>query len=79
MAHEEAPGRYRAKIAVAADNAKTIYRTLDVAFTGKWSDNVDDMAATNFPGRINGHGPVVEPPRFFWPPVGPRWPFGSLS
>ena len=41
------PGQYRADIAVAAENAKTIYRTLGVVFTGKWSDNVDEMAATN--------------------------------
>ena len=40
------PGRYRADIAIAAGNAETVYRTLDVEFTGNWSDNVDDMAAT---------------------------------
>ena len=47
MAHEEAPGRYLADVAVAAENAQTIYRTLELAFTGDWSDTVDDMAATN--------------------------------
>lgn len=41
------PARYRADIAIAAENAETIYRTLDVEFTGNWSDNVDDMAAAD--------------------------------
>ena len=34
------PGHYRAEIAVTADNAKTIYRWLEIAFTGTWHGDV---------------------------------------
>lgn len=36
---KKSPGKYRAEIAVTAENAKPTYRTLEIEFTGTWSDD----------------------------------------
>ena len=37
------PGVYRLEIAATADNSKPVYRTLRIAFDGKWYESEEDM------------------------------------
>lgn len=45
------PGRYRATLAVTADNAKTVRRPVELDFTGEWRDDLDQMLTTGV--RVN--------------------------
>lgn len=51
-------GRYRVEIAVTASDAKTVYKSLAVEFSGGWSEDAEEMASKHIsvrvtPGRIN--------------------------
>jgi hypothetical protein len=41
---QKPPGSYRAEIAVTADNAESIHRILEIAFTGEWFINAETIA-----------------------------------
>jgi hypothetical protein len=42
------PGKYRAEIAVTASDASTVYRTVDIEFSGEWSESIDEMTSKHF-------------------------------
>jgi hypothetical protein len=46
------PGNYRAEIAVTATDAQTVYRTLNIEFSGEWFGSVEEMASKRFSVKV---------------------------